>query len=138
MPGTGLTYTGQPDGGALTIQTLQEIIAAATAPLGPATGQTALTALSGGGQTGATQLQTGLNQIATVAAGNDSCILPASIPGNIVVVSNKAAANASNIYAQGTDTINAIAASSPFSLAANKVAIFFCFVAGTWNSILTA
>jgi hypothetical protein len=99
---------------------------------------TAFTALAGGAQVGASQLVYGLNRIATVGSSGDSMMLPTCIGGKMVVVANAAASNASNIFPQVGDAINALAVNSPFSLAANKVAIFFCTIDGTWASNLTA
>ena len=96
----------------------------------------ALTALAGGGQSGATLLSAALNRVTTVATDHDSAILPASSPGNVVAVFNKGA-HILDVYANGTEVINAIAASSPISLAAAKSAFFVCSVAGTWDTIPT-
>lgn len=97
----------------------------------------ALTATVGGAQAG-TALRPGVNRVTTVASAADSVQLPASSPGMIVIVMNSAAANAVAVFGQTGDTINAIAANSAFSVVANKVAIFFCAVAGKWHSVLTA
>lgn len=99
---------------------------------------TAWTATVGGAQVGAQQLVYGLNRIATVASSGDSVMLPKCEGGKMVVVANAAASNASNVYGQVGEAINALAVNSPFSLAANKVAIFFCTIDGTWASNLTA
>jgi hypothetical protein len=79
-----------------------------------------------------------INRITTVAAGNDSVKLPASVAGMEIVVINAAAANSAAVYPASGDAINALSANAAFTLAANKTAIFFCAVAGTWNSVLTA
>lgn len=148
----------QEDGGALTTQLLAAIKAILTDPtfntvtvqkaftaltvaansLNLTNPKTAITAHAGGGQANAVALQLGLNQITTVATGDDSVKLPASAAGNIVVVINAAAANSADVYPATGEAINALAANAEFTLAANKVVIFFCAVAGTWNSLLTA
>ena len=97
-----------------------------------------ITAHSGGGQTNAVLLSAFLNRITTVAAGNDSVLLPVSTPGTMLIVKNAAAANSANVYPQSGDAINALSANAAFALAANKCALFVCFVAGTWDAILTA
>jgi hypothetical protein len=96
-----------------------------------------LTALAGGAQAG-TPLQYAINRFTTVASAADSCQLPPATVGREVIVINAAAANALAVFPQTGEVINALAANAAFSLAANKVATFFCAVAGTWNSNLTA
>lgn len=100
--------------------------------------ETAITAFSGGGQTGAYPLTAGLSRIATVAAGNDSVLLPPCVDGKIMIVINAAASNSANVYPSSGDAINALSANSAFALAANKTAIFACAIDGTWFSNLTA
>lgn len=97
-----------------------------------------ITAFAGGGQTSAYQLTAGLNRVATVGSANDSVKLPACLGGKVVIVINAAASNSMNVYGQTGETINAIAADSPFALAANKMAVFACAIDGKWYSALTA
>lgn len=97
-----------------------------------------LTALSGGGQSGATPLTAMLNRVTTVAAAGDSVMLPPSIPGSEITVANAAAANSMNVFPQSGDAINALSANAAFAVAANKTAAFVCMVAGTWHAILSA
>lgn len=97
-----------------------------------------ITAHAMGGQTNAFPLVNLVNQIKTVASGNDSVILPASNPGSMLVVSNNAASNSAAVFPQSGDQINALGANNAFTLAANKSALFACAVAGQWNAILTA
>lgn len=96
-----------------------------------------LTALAGGAQAG-TALTREINRITTVVTAADSVQLPAAILGLQVVVINAAAANACAVFPQTGESINALAANSSISLAANKVMMFFCGAAGVWNSLLTA
>jgi hypothetical protein len=127
-----LTYNGQTEGGSLSDTTLAEIIGSATIPLGAGYGP--LTALANGGQAGATQLQLGLNRLGTVATNGDSVLLPPATPGAIVVVVNAGAASA-NVFPSGaTDIINALAVQTALAVAAAAVTIFFCTLAGKWNS----
>jgi len=115
----------------------------------------AITALAGGAQAGATPLVNGYNRIVTVASANDSVLLPPCVngvagdvgaggygntDGMFVIVTNSHATNAVNVYAQGaTQSINAVAASSAFSLAATKTAMFICSAAATgiWHTLPT-
>lgn len=97
----------------------------------------ALTALAGGAQAG-TALNAYMNRVTTVASAADSVQLPPAVPGRQVVVINAAAANAMAVFPQTGEVINALAANASISVAANKCIEFFCAVAGTWNSQLTA
>jgi hypothetical protein len=101
-----------------------------------------VTAHSGGGQTSAVQITTGLFRVTTVAAGADSVKLPPSVAGMQVTVINAAASNAMNVFPSAagttTETINALSANAAFSVAANKACTFFCVTAGQWQSQLTA
>jgi hypothetical protein len=104
--------------------------------LGPASN--GLTAFSGGGQASATALPSYINRVTTVAAAADSVKLPAAVAGLQITVINAAAANAMNVFPQTGEIINALAANTALSVAANKSVVFSCAVAGTWNSNLTA
>lgn len=97
-----------------------------------------ITALAGGGQTGAPVLTQDINRVTTVATAADSVQLPKAVPGISVVVVNAAAANAMNMFPGAGDAINALTANTALSVAANKTLIAFCAVAGVWNTVLTA
>jgi hypothetical protein len=96
-----------------------------------------LTALVGGGQAGATPLLSTQNEFTTVTNDHDSCLLPPSVAGKWIVVINFGG-HILDVYANASETINAIAALSPFSINASKVAIFFCPRVGFWYTVLTA
>ena len=97
-----------------------------------------LTAHAGGGQTSALQLTAAINRVTTVASGNDSVKLPVSTAGLEVTVINAAASNSLVAYGQTGDIINALSANTGFTVAANKVCVFFCCTAGQWHTQLTA
>ena len=97
----------------------------------------AIIALAGGAQAG-TALTAEVNRVTTVAVAADSVQLPISVAGHRVYVINAAAANAVAVFGQTGDVINALAANTALSVAANKTVCFVCAVAGTWNSIVTA
>lgn len=99
--------------------------------------QAGLTATAGGAQAGIA-LGYQICQFAIVASAADSCQLPAAKAGRFRIVMNGAAANALAIFPQTGEAINALAANSAFSLAANKMVIMACAVDGTWMSNLTA
>ncbi len=99
----------------------------------------ALTAHAGGGQASALALTSIINRVTTVGSANDSVKLPAAVAGmKDIVVENAAASNSMNVYPVSGEVINALSPDAPLALAANKRAIFFCAVTGTWGSIVTA
>jgi hypothetical protein len=100
--------------------------------------QDTMTAFSTGGQTNGTPITAAISRFTTVAAGNDSGLLPVSVPGMSVTVINAAAANSMNVFPQSGDKINALSANAAFALAANKTATFYCVTAGQWHAQLTA
>lgn len=99
-----------------------------------------LTALAGGGQTGATLLPAAINEVTTVASGNDSVMLPLAAPGMVLHVVNAAASNSMQVFGNsaGSDTINGTAGSTGVAQAAGKSATYFCPVAGKWYRNLSA
>lgn len=84
-----------------------------------------LTALAGGGKTGATPLTATLNNVATVASAADSVLLPPGEPGMWLLVRNSAA-NAMQVFGAGSDTINGAATGTGVSHPATTGAIYFC------------
>ena len=96
-----------------------------------------ITALAGGTQAGS-PLTNVFSRVTTVATAGDSVLLPVAVPGRVLFVINAAAANSMNVFPNTGDAINAIAANGAFAMAANKMAMFACAVAGTWNTNLTA
>ncbi len=103
---------------------------------------TGLTALPGGGQSGATLLTGELNRVDTVATAADSVALPApAFVGQQVTVVNNAASNAMQVFGSGTDTINGVATATGVSQAAGKTAIYRAVSVGTaaaWFRLLSA
>lgn len=69
---------------------------------------TGLTALAGGGQTGATALVPGYNNFTTVATAADSAKLPTAVAGLVVKVRNSGAASMA-VFPFSADSINALA-----------------------------
>lgn len=90
-----------------------------------------LTALAGG-QAGALALTAMVSRFTTVAAGNGA-VLPASVAGLMITVVNRGA-NPLTVYGAGTDTINGVAGATGIAFPVNSVAVFYCTVAGTWES----
>jgi hypothetical protein len=102
---------------------------------------TGITAQADGLRPGSPTLNPGINTVSTVAGAADSVQLPAANAGDVVVLRN-AGANACQVFAYGSDTINGTAGSTGISVAANKTVMFFAAnnVSGvtTWFSLLTA
>lgn len=93
---------------------------------------------AGGGQTNGTLLTGAYNRIVTVASGNDSVVLPASLNGLDMVVINAHASNSVNVFPALGEFINALTVNSAFAVAANKTCTFYCCTAGQWHTQLTA
>lgn len=98
---------------------------------------TGITALAGGGRPNAPILNLGSNEIVTVASGADSVVLPKAVPGSVIFVAN-AGANAMQVFANGSDTINGTAGATGISVANAKRILFVAADLGQWYSILTA
>jgi hypothetical protein len=98
---------------------------------------TGLTALAGGGQTGATKLTGNINRITTVATAADSALLPAGTVGKKLSVYN-ATANSTTIYPQTGESIGTGAANAGFAVGAGKGCVFECVATGLWNVCLGA
>jgi hypothetical protein len=96
-----------------------------------------LTAHAGGGQTNATPLTAQNNRVSTVATNGDSSVLPASVAGLTLQVSN-AGTGSMNVYPAVGESINALAVNAAFAVASGKTASFTCYAAGLWHSILSA
>ena len=114
----------------------------------------AITALAGGGQTGAYALSAQLSRVATVASGNDSVALPKIINvgigdsrpgalGMIMIVRNDGA-NSMQVFGATPDTINSVATGTGVAVGAGKTAIFVAQAfnqttnVGNWVMILSA
>lgn len=89
-------------------------------------------------QVAATAMTKDINRVTTVATAGDAVKLPAATAGAKITVINANVTNACGVFPASGDAINAIAADGVYSLAATKVAQFYCAVAGTWNVLLGA
>lgn len=124
QPGANLQHIGQ--------LTLNDALMTASEATG-------VTAFAGGGQTNATLLQDGCNNISTVGTALDSVKLPPAIGGTLVLVANNGGKPV-QIFGSGIDTIDGIATATGMTLGATKNALFFCTktanaanaTAGTW------
>jgi len=95
--------------------------------------QDSLTALAGGGQTGATQLTGEICRVATVATLGDSVLLPGAKQGLSIFVLNDGA-NAMNVFPATSDSIDGAAANASVSQMPSSVVLYFCATAGKWRS----
>lgn len=100
------------------------------------------TALAGGGQTGATQLLDGVNQVDTVASTADSVTLPQAAQGKIVVVVNNGA-NSMQVFGRSAETINGVATATGVAHPAGETGFYVCtftdpsgVTANTWFQLL--
>lgn len=97
-----------------------------------------LVAKAGGGQSGATPLNEGINRVATVATIADSVQLPPAgnvVGGDLVVING--AANSMNVFPATGETINALAANAAFAIAGGGRAIFVS-MGNRWFAVLSA
>lgn len=79
------------------------------------------------------QLDSKINNV-TSAAASTGVTLPVGVIGMTITVANNGA-NAIQVYASGSETINATAGSTGVALAATKVANFMYLKANTWISV---
>jgi hypothetical protein len=110
--------------------------------------QSGITAHAGGGQANALLLSGTLliQEVDTVASGNDSVMLPFAAAGKAMVVFNKAASNSMNLYANvgtnpltaSTDTINNSTNSTAYAITAGQAVLFVCAKNGAWAAIKSA
>lgn len=109
-----------------------------------------ITAASGGGQTNAVLLTSAYNRVTTVAAGNDSVRMPACQGGSLVAVgngqpvntigqimyiTNAAAANSLNVFPSTGQAINAGGTNGAFALPVTFTVAFICGTAGQWYTM---
>lgn len=92
-----------------------------------------ITAAAGGGQANATLLTQQTNRVTTVATAGDSVRLPAAVPGLELTVINRGA-NDMQVFGSGTDTVDGQAAATGVSQMYNSVVLYFCSVAGLWET----
>lgn len=90
-----------------------------------------LVAKAGGGIAGATPISAMLNRVATVATLGDSCLLPAAFQGLSIAVLNDGT-NAMQVFAQGADTVNAIAGATGIQQMAKSLVWYTCHADGKW------
>src|SRR6267142_3624348 len=92
------------------------------------------TATAGGGRATAYPIRAANTQFSVVASAADSCVLPPSYPGLRCFIINQGA-NAMQVFASGSDTINiaATAGATGVSQAATAAIEYYCVVTGNWR-----
>ena len=92
-----------------------------------------ITALAGGGRSSSTPvLVLGSNVVTTVATAADSVVLPSAVAGSIVYLLNADSADAVQVFAKASDTINGTAGATGVSYAAAKRVLFIAVTNGVW------
>lgn len=90
-----------------------------------------ITAAAGGGATNAYALTCQTSRVATVATSGDSVKLPPALAGYEVTVVNHGALPM-QVYGNGTDTVNDVAAATGVSQMQLSSVLYFCITAGQW------
>ncbi len=93
-----------------------------------------IVAHAGGGQTDASQLNAGTNQVTIVATLNDSVKLPDNVLGQPVIVLNLGA-NALQVFPFLGDSINALSVNSPITVSSGSTAMFVGSDITRWAAI---
>jgi hypothetical protein len=98
---------------------------------------TAITAHAGGTKSAALALKPtcSFHDVTTVATAADSILLPPAKEGEFHFVKNSAAANAMQVFGQGTDTIDSVATGTGVSQLAGDGVMYYCLVPGNWLRI---
>lgn len=92
-------------------------------------------AAAGSSRTDATAMTASFNWV-TAADGTKGVILPAPTAGRLLVVKNDDTANAIlKVYAPGSATINGVAGSTAFSMAAKTACWFVAYDTTSWFSV---
>lgn len=96
-----------------------------------------ITAHAGGTQALGVALTAQMNRVSVCATGGDSVLLPTSIAGMSIAVTNAGAASL-NVFPVTGEIINALSANAAYATAATKTVVFNCYTAGQWYTLLTA
>jgi len=94
-----------------------------------------IVAHAGGGQTNATQLQIGINTVATASADNDSVKLPDDALGQTVIITNKTAFTL-RVFPFPGDSINEFAINTALILTTGQARVLIGTGVGNWRTFL--
>lgn len=100
--------------------------------------ESGLTAGAGGTRAAAYPIKAAMNQFTVVATANDGALLPPAVAGMAVAIVNDDAADSLQVFASGTDLINATAGATGVALAAGAAALYLCMVSGKWRRFVSA
>lgn len=96
-------------------------------------GNAAVTAFAGGGQSSATALTSDVNFVATVATTGDSVKLPTGVLGKKIIIFNDGA-NSVDIFPASGAAIDALATNAAYSLGAGASREFYAKSSTVWKS----
>lgn len=96
-----------------------------------------VTAHAGGGRASAYAITKDVTEIATVGTAADSVVLPAALAGMQMIIINDGA-NAAQVFANGTDTIDGTAGATGVSQAAAAKVMYVAYASGLWVSFTSA
>ena len=94
-----------------------------------------MTAAAAGTQVAATPIMQMVSRFTIVGAIGASGVLPPALPGAEFTVINAAATNSMSVFAAASQYMNGTLNGS-VSVAAGKVANFYCTAAGYWHSLV--
>lgn len=97
-----------------------------------------VTATPAGTQATSVLLNAAQVNITVVATANDGVKLPPAKAGMEISIVNSDAADAAQVFASGSDTINATAGATGVSLAAGAAIILRCIKDGNWRRFVSA
>ena len=103
-----------------------------TSIINSGTSQSGITAHSGGGQSGATQLTATYNRVDTVAAPNDSIKTEWAVLNARQIIQNNGA-NSMNVYPSLGDNFLGLAANAPISVDVGNELDIYCYIAGEFT-----
>lgn len=99
--------------------------------------QSGLTAHAGGGQALATQITADIAEVATVATGGDSVLLPVAKAGMQIIVINHGV-NSMDVFPSTGEQINEAAADTAKACAADATLLCNCWSDGQWEALTLA
>jgi hypothetical protein len=94
---------------------------------------TGIVAYAAGGQTNAVVLNSMINNVTTVGAGNASVKMPANAAGMTITVINNGGGNSMNVYPDVGSTMNGTLNAAQ-AVTNGTATIFYCVAANTWVS----
>ncbi len=97
-----------------------------------------ITATPSGTVADSVELTETISRVTAVATAADGVLLPAAVPGAMMIVINADAADSMTVFAKGGSTINGTAGATGVAQAAGITALYVCAVLGEWSRLLSA